>query len=130
MIGYYRAEIARLQVEKQRFINLQNGLSGKVVPNINKCNSTINSATNQIKEGYTIDGESADGQEVEIVNNKLEEISTKITGSVIPAIDAEISRINAEIARLEALIAEELRRIAEAEAAAAAAAASSKRGGR
>ena len=58
MIEYWRQQIARLQMEKQRFINLQNALSSSVVPSINNVKGIMESADSSIKESFLVDNES------------------------------------------------------------------------
>ena len=111
MIGYYRAEIAKLQKLNERLRNLKSSLNGSVIPNLNNVVSSLRDAENSLKEAYLVDGETADGKSIERNRTNVENCCSTITGSVIPSIDNQISVNNNKITHYEALIAAELAKI-------------------
>ena len=112
MIAAWEAEIAELEAENLRLEKLKSDLQGTVIPGYDSPINDTATAAKNIKDGFTIDGESIDKKSIENRKSDLSEIKSTLNDKVIPAIDAKIAANNARIAELRALIAAELARIA------------------
>ena len=122
-----RMQIKQLEQEIREFENLKTSLSGSVVPKLTQLANTLNKANGIVPSAFIKDNEPADKKSIENNAKTIENLNAQITGSVYPAIDAEIAKRRAKIAQLQAQINAILAALA---AAAAAAKEASSKGGR
>lgn len=94
---------------KNRFVALSGAVSG-IIPSINSSSSHVNAVINSLNENYNYDDMIADLNFNEKNKSEIDEISSTLSNSVLPAIDDKI-------AELERLIQEALAREAAEEAA-------------
>ena len=104
MIYYYQRQINELAALREQFKNLLDSLTNSLIPALKKPCISLDEAVDGIISNYVIDGDRADKGSISKNKDKIEDIITKLNGSVIPAINSKISSINGSINYYEYLI--------------------------
>lgn len=84
----------------------------RTASHLDSVRSNVSSALGKENKGYAVDGSCTDNDFLGKIYTTESNLSSKITGEVIPRIDSNISRLNVLIARERARL-EALRREAE-----------------
>lgn len=110
------ASSAELRALKARYVKLL-GDVGSVMSHLGVCQTLANVCDEKLPLGYTVDEVAQDEGKIKKISTSVGEMSSKLSGSVIPSLNAKINELEAAIRAAEAAeaaarAAEEARRAA------------------
>lgn len=92
--------------EKARYEKLKENIQGSLLPLLDSLSSDLDDAVSSIKNGFVIDGVTADNNSIKDNYDKVEDFKNEISGSVLNAIDSQIIKFRNNIYYYNKLIEE------------------------
>ena len=112
-ISYYQSQISTLNYQNSKNNELIDKLNNEILPLLSKSSEHLLEADKGIKQGYVIDGSTADKGSIKANMNEIKDIMNNIRTVIVPKLKAQISANNKNINMYNALIRSEQNRIAE-----------------